>query len=247
MYDDKLNNRVLRTMTYAPLLFFAFGYWMLSNHQLLGNDIHWFDQYDDIRKTGHVWTEVFQKVGYKNQPGMPLLAMFWIIFLVIVFRNTLYKWWTHFVPNSKVGEFEIDEDLDNYFNTLDEHDRQWSIKEEENCRQVLNMNIITDGTLARLKTTQMGKGHMKGVHSYDILANPLYLDDFQYFSADREDRKTCIIDDDDDEDNDNAQSDLVRVVLNLAYLTKAQAEDFTFSKDAYSHILHKETKGNNIQ
>jgi hypothetical protein len=107
------------------------------------------------------------------------------------------------------------------------------------------MSIITDETLERLKSTKMGEGHMQGVHSYDILANPLYLDDFQYFSADREDRKTCIIDDDDDEDNDNAQSDLVRVVLNLAYLTKAQAEDFTFSKDAYSHILHTTKQGTN--
>jgi hypothetical protein len=134
MYDDKLNNRVLRTMTYAPLLFFLFGYWMLSNHQLIGNDIHWFEQSDDVKKTGHIWTEVFKAVGYKNQPGMPLLVMFWVIFLVIVFRNSLYKLWTRFVPQSKVGEFEIDEDLDNYFNTLDDHDRQWSIKEEENCR-----------------------------------------------------------------------------------------------------------------
>ena len=66
----------------------------------------------------------------------------------------------------------------------------------------------------------MGKGHLQGVHSYDILANPLYLDDFQYFSADRDDRALCIIDDDEDEGNDNAQSDLVRLVLNLAYLNK---------------------------
>ena len=171
--------------------------------------------------------------------------MFWIIFLLIVFRNSLYRLWTRFFPNSKVGEFEIDEDLDNYFNTLDDHDRQWSIKEEENCRQILKMCIITDEHLERLRTTQLGKGHMQGVHSYDILANPLYLDDFQYFSADREDRQTCIVDDDEDESNDNAQSDLVRVVLNLAYLTKAQARDFTFDKGAYSNILHKTEEGSN--
>jgi hypothetical protein len=36
------------------------------------------------------------------------------------------------------------------------------------------------------------------------LRNNLYLDDFQYFSAAREDREKFIIDDDDDEDNDNA-------------------------------------------
>ena len=60
------------------------------------------------------------------------------------------------------------------------------------------------------------------------------MDDFQYFAADREDRATCIVDDDDDEDNDNAQSDLVRMVLNLAYLSKEDAQNFTFSKETYS-------------
>lgn len=82
--------------------------------------------------------------------------------------------------------------------------------------------------------------HMKGVHCYDILANPLYLDDFQYFSPAMEDREKFIIDDDEDEDNDNAQSDLVKMVLNLAFLTEKQAKEFSFSKDAYkSHLQGK--------
>ena len=32
MYDEKLNNNVLSLMTYAPLLFLSFGYWMFSSH-----------------------------------------------------------------------------------------------------------------------------------------------------------------------------------------------------------------------
>jgi len=50
----------------------------------------------------------------------------------------------------KVGDLEIDEDLDNYFNTLDDHDRNWSIKEEENGRSVLNLKILNDETLEKL-------------------------------------------------------------------------------------------------
>jgi len=49
--------------------------------------------------------------------------MFWIMLFGTIFRNFLYKTWTRFIPNQKVGEFEIDEDLDNYFHTLDDHDR----------------------------------------------------------------------------------------------------------------------------
>lgn len=83
------------------------------------------------------------------------------------------------------------------------------------------MKVLTDETLKRLKETHMKEdSHMKGVHCYDILANPLYLDDFQYFSSAMDHRAEYIIDDDDDEGNDNAQSDLVKMILNLAFLTE---------------------------
>lgn len=48
------------------------------------------------------------------------------------------------------------------------------------------------------------------------------------------DRADYIIDDDEDEDNDEAQSDLVKMVLNLAFLPEKQARDFTFDKSSYS-------------
>jgi hypothetical protein len=155
--------------------------------------------------TGHVWTEVFSSSAYTAGPQLPLLIMFWVVLAGTILRNQLYKLLSYLAPHLiKVGDLEIDEDLDNYFNTLDDHDRNWSIKEEENARSVLNMRILNDETLDKLKTTKMGEGHMKGVHCYDILANPLYLDDFQYFSASMDDREKYIIDDDEDEDNDNA-------------------------------------------
>jgi len=34
-YDEKLNSFCLNTLEKAPLLLLGFGYWMLSNHQLL--------------------------------------------------------------------------------------------------------------------------------------------------------------------------------------------------------------------
>ena len=67
---------------------------------------------------------------------------------------------------------------------------------------------------------------LQGCHSYDILANPLYLDDFQYVTAAEDDRAEMIIDDDDDEGNDAAQSDLVRISLNLAYMNEDEARNF---------------------
>ena len=59
----------------------------------------------------------------------------------------------------------------------------------------------------------------------------MYLDDFQYVSAALENRSSYIIDADTNEDNDCAQSDLVRVALNLAYLKESDAKQFQFTPE----------------
>ena len=160
---------------------------------------------DDVKTTGHVWTEVFSPTTYSAHPAMPLIVMFWILLIAIVFRDFIYSSLARLFPSIvKVGELEIDEDLENYFHTIDDHDRNWSIKEERNARKVLKMKILDDYTLNKFKSTKKGATHMKGVHCYDILANPLYLDDFQYFSPSMDNRAEYIIDDDEDEDNDTA-------------------------------------------
>lgn len=78
-----------------------------------------------------------------------------------------------------IGNIELDEDIDNYWSSLDENDRKWAMREEENARKALNLPIMTDSQFAALKKSEPTKGkNLQGVHSYDILANPLYYDDF---------------------------------------------------------------------
>lgn len=57
-----------------------------------------------------------------------------------------------------------------------------------------------------------------------------------YFPANLDNRADYIIDDDDDEDNDAAQSDMVRLILNLAFLTEEQAKNFTFDKTSVGNM-----------
>ena len=79
------------------------------------------------------------------------------------------------------------------------------MKEEQNARDACSMSILTDSQFDALNSTPKTAGKtLQGVHSYDILANPLYLDDFQYVTAAEEDRNEMIIDDDDEEGNDAA-------------------------------------------
>jgi hypothetical protein len=90
MYDEKLNKNALAILTYAPLLFLAFGYWMLSSKQLLGNDLpHTWKYLNDIDvESGHHWSEVFSGDAYQsNMPSMPLLITFWVLLILVLFRK----------------------------------------------------------------------------------------------------------------------------------------------------------------
>jgi hypothetical protein len=96
------------------------------------------------------------------------------------------------------------------------------------------LKMLTDDQFERLKTVENNDScNLLGVHSYDILANPLYLDDFQYISSSVENRAYFIIDNDADESNDMAQSDVVRIALNLAYLPENEVKDIRLDKEGF--------------
>lgn len=237
MYDESLNKNALAILTWAPVLFLSFGYWMMSSRQLLSNQLpNSINHRDDPMVTNHVLSEVFKSHAYQNSNvAMPLLVTFWVILGLTLFRAFIYKCLCWVLPVLQIGDFEIDEGLPPYFETLDDNDRNWSIEEEKNARENLGLHILDDETLQKLKTTSLGSGHMKGTHCYDILANELYLDDFQYFSPAKGDRGQWIKDDDDEEGNDAAQSDLVKMILNMAFLPEERARNFTFDKGFYKN------------
>lgn len=246
MYDEKLNKNALAILTWAPLLFCAFGYWMLSSLQLLSNDhLTELTYSDKDRTSGHYISSVFSMDAISaHNVGMPLLITFWFLAITIPLRNYIYGALTTVLPFLQIAQFEVDEGLPNYFTTIDDEDREWSIKEEENARTVMSMKILDDETLEKFRHREMGEGHMKGTHCYDILANELYLDDFQYFSAAKEDRAAYIKDDDPDESNDFAQSDLVKLALNLAFMTEERAKSFKFNKDFFVEKTGRQTHAN---
>jgi hypothetical protein len=236
MYDERLNKNALGILTWAPLLFLAFGSWMFASKQLFSNEhLQVLEYSNSPRKAEHLITGVFSGYSYDGgNVSSPLIITFWILLILTLFRNIIYKALLTVLPFLHIGNFEIDEGLDNYFNTIDDEDRKWSIREEQNARDVLSMKILTDETLRRFQETKIGESHMKGTHCYDILANEQYLDDFQYFSAALDDRGDYIKDDDEDDSNDAAQSDLVRMVLNLAFMNEKRGKSFTFDKSCYS-------------
>lgn len=239
MYDERLSNDVLNKLQFAPLLYLIFGYWMASNQQLLSNDhLTPVDSSLSTYISGHSFLSVFQGTGWAGLKW-PLLIGFIILNMVWYFGEKLAKQLYECFPNLKIGDVEINEEIDNYWTTLDENDRKWSIEEEKNAREALKTKILTDDQYQNLLNSKMTTGKtLQGTHSYDILANPLYLDDFQYVTAAEDDRADMIIDDDLDEGNDVAQSDLVRIGLNLAFLTEDKARNFKFNKNDLTAMIN---------
>lgn len=239
MYDQRLNDSVLSKMKYAPLFYLAFGYWMAANNQLLSNDyLYQVKRASDTQITDHVFQDAFMKNGWFC-PAWPMIAFFFATLFFIMFGRWIMPCVEWCCPSVKITEFEVDQPIDNYFKSVDDEDQNWSVKEEENARENLKgLKILDDDSLAKLKNRKLTEGStLQGVHTYDILANPMYADRFQYVSAAIPDRCDYIIDDDSDEDNDAIQSDIVKAVLNLAYYPEDKIKNFEFDKNRYAAQL----------
>jgi hypothetical protein len=71
--------------------------------------------------------------------------------------------------------------MDNYWASLDDNDRNWTIKEEQNSRSLMKQGLrqLTDESYERLLSAKPTKGNtLVGTHSYDILANIEYANSF---------------------------------------------------------------------
>lgn len=241
-YDEKLNDSVLANMAKAPLLLFSFGYWMLSNKQLLQS----YGEWDPDTKTGglrpittkgeafqaqHYWYEFLNpaSVGTSGPAGSLLLA-FWA-YAIYLFARAPVAW----VMDKCCGKYmlhdvEIDDDIDKYQNCLDEDDKRWSRKEEEGLNKfgIVSKFAEAEALIAKGKMVDP-KMHLTGVYCYNILRSSAYYQAFQYFAVDS-DRAGLIRDDDEEEGNDEAQSDIVAIALNLAYLTREEIKAMKFDK-----------------
>lgn len=128
-----------------------------------------------------------------------------------------------------ITEMTIDETIDLYQNCLDQDDKDFTLEEERNSLKYGIRTMLSETKKDIAEAEINIKCHLKGVHTYDLLRNPTYHQAFSYYSADNKFRELMIVDGDDDESNDVGQSDLVRVALNLAYLSHDEVKEITFS------------------
>jgi len=78
-YDEKLNNSVLKILTWAPCFTLGFGYWMLSNHQLLSSTtkLQPLETASTRFLADHYWYEAFTGEGLFRSGPAGFLLFFW--------------------------------------------------------------------------------------------------------------------------------------------------------------------------
>lgn len=125
MQDARLPEYVLNIMDYAPLFYFGFGWWMASSRQLLSNDhLTPSESLNSSPISSHNLTSLYTEVGWAS-PAWPLLLSFIIMVFLIIFKTRILH---------QFKDEDIDEDIPNYFASLDHHDREWQMGEERQIR-----------------------------------------------------------------------------------------------------------------
>lgn len=234
MYDERLSVSVIDKLRWAPCFFLAFGYWMVSSNQLFSNEyLYQVTKSDETRRTDHLEPSPFRRWGWDNI-GWPLLFCFWSMLFFAIFGTWIRPLFEK-MPCCK-KDVQVTQVIDNYFKAVDHNQRDWSVEDEKHGREKLgNLRILSDRTYQKFKEEKSTEeNNVQGVHTYDILANPNYVDSFQYVPCCTPNRAKYIIDDDSDEENDAAQSDIVRVALNLAYMLEEDAKAFVFDQKNFN-------------
>ena len=225
-YDETLNNFVLEVMRYAPLFLLSFSYWFFSSKQLFRNKHleEGMERSSEAADTGHgliVALTIGLTRAESGAPGSVLFILFWLYFVGAFygsFRRTCLKSSKRLADS--ISADGIEENIDLYHKCICKADRTWSLEEERNCREVLGIRCMFDETIDLFTNKKQGRFQLAGVHTYDILRHPGYLQQFQYVSTDTPNRAAVIQDGDDDQENNTDQSDNVRLALSLAYRTE---------------------------
>ena len=82
MYDERLSQSVINMLSYAPLIYLGFGYWMASNKQMLSN-LHLAPKERMVAPDicMHTYDKVWTDGEFYEAPAWPLFALF--VFLLL--------------------------------------------------------------------------------------------------------------------------------------------------------------------
>jgi hypothetical protein len=149
-YDQRLSNYVIRLMLGAPVLMLFFGYWMLSSKQLISNNYLSAREFgNDPQLSNHTMGDIFG--GYKvvdeegnaltpsENPAWPVLIMAFVMLIIASFHRLLNDAFDKLFPCWVIGDCDPNEDIADYWKSLDMHDIGYSYHEELKGRSLFNI------------------------------------------------------------------------------------------------------------
>ena len=68
-----------------------------------------------------------------------MASIFLALFVLYFFAESITSFFKKLCPVFDFGNIELDEAVDNYWAALDDDDRKWSIREEQNAREACGM------------------------------------------------------------------------------------------------------------
>lgn len=145
----------------------------------------------------------------------PMMALGFTMLLVVILQNFLPHQMKLLGFKTSPKEIEVDEDLPNFFNVIRLRQADEVIFESQNLKENYGFEIEDYRIVETLDYTKIPKRSMQGTPWYNILANPVYRDNFAYIGADVSEREKLIEDGNADDDDNVEQSDIVSVLLNL--------------------------------
>ena len=80
---------------------------------------------------------------WADGPAWPMLAMFILLLVNQLVGNWVMSKLYYCFPSLEIGDLQLDEDIDNYFVSLDDKDRQWAVGEDNYSTDTLGLQIMT--------------------------------------------------------------------------------------------------------
>jgi len=222
--DDRMTQNAMNLLSYTPILFLLNGFWMLGNRQMFENVVNQISTSTTPMVTGHDWSTLTNVTQ-----ATPMLLIGACLVVITFFRVFFYETLTQWGFTLTANNIEVDENLPCFFEAVKLKDADWIVKECNYYKEKYGFQFVRQRVVDRLDDWQLAKKPISGIAWYNLLANPRYEREFNYFPTDMDDREDFIVDGDDAEGNDCEQSDMVSILINLAFVKTSVAQSFRFT------------------
>jgi len=183
----------------------------------------------------------------RPQPATPMILLSCAGSIIILLRLTLYPTLTRWGYTLSKVKIVVDEDLPSFYHAVKLSDADWVVYENKNLRDNYGFSMVSRDVEQTLDDWQLAKRSIRGVAWYNILANPYYARLFNYIEVNVPSRSDLIVDGDNDEENDCEQSDMVQILLNLAYAPRAVVTEFVFGPGVAKTFKTFAVKGEKVR